>query len=78
MDLSKTIGQKDADIITQVVDLFLHEGIAAIKLHLVCIFGKDITVDHFILMGQVIGLKGVTDNETPLYSNSNIYGKGHN
>lgn len=77
MDLRENISQRDADIITQVVDLFLHEGLGSVKRHLICIFGKDITCDHFIIMGQVIGLKRGADFETPKQTFFS-YGQSHN
>lgn len=49
-----------------------------LKMHLIKIFGTDITPDHYIMLGQVVGLKTFTDNKQRKKSNPYNYGSSHN
>jgi len=74
MQTTFPISQKDAHIIAQVVELFTPKidtisDYQECKLHLLRIFGTDITPDHYIMLGQVIGLKSATDNKQRQKSN---------
>jgi len=61
-----SVSSQDAKIIAQVVELF-SDGLTTslsyqkLKTHLLRIFGQDITCDHYIMLGQVIGIKAMAD-----------------
>ena len=78
------VTKQDAKIIAQVVELFSQEGDGAsgtyqkLKLHLIRIFGQEITCDHYVMLGQVIGLKSATDNKEHKKINYFNYGSSRN
>lgn len=69
--------RSDAKVITQIVELFSNEGYEAIKMHVLRVFGKDITCDHYIMIGQVIGLKSATENNSREKQKHMNYGTRH-
>lgn len=70
-----SISEKDAQIISDVVLTFWNDGYPTIKTQVLRIFAKDITADHLIMIGQVIGIKSLTDSKeaakTKLYESNN-------
>lgn len=64
MEINALTSEKDTKIITDVVNTFWGEGYACIKLQLLRIFAHDITCNHYITMGQVIGQRVATANKS--------------
>lgn len=81
--LTAPVSDKDAKIISQVVEFFAPKIVTEteyqeLKLHILKVFGTDITPDHYIMLGQVIGLRAFADNEKRKKSNPYNYGSSHN
>lgn len=55
------ITKQDEKIIDDVVNTFWNDGYTTIKKQLLRIFAQNITCNHFIVMGQAIGVKFATE-----------------
>lgn len=59
----QSVSEGDAKIICDVVEEHWNEGYEYILQMVRRIFMKEITVDHYVMVGQIIGLKSATDSK---------------
>lgn len=78
MKAAHLITEKEQQVILQTVDLFSHEGVHSVLIHLIRIFGKDISANHYIFMGHAIGTREATDLNSAQFINTYQYGQSHN